>query len=728
MEPFTVPPSEWALRGGDAAVGRHGDTVRPRVVMHTDGSCDVNGRVGADDVEGLRASLEAHGIVIGELRVVDAVFDSAATLRRLVEYVRSAVTAINTRDVAGVDANGWTAFSSLQPSITSLRVVDCGLGDAAVDDLAQLIVRQRLPELRTLELTETDGGVGGDEATFTAEGFLAVVKSASHLAHLSVLHVSGPRVSHDVYSDLAVTEFMETASALALDVRFGDAGAIRHPRRRAAMLHMRERARLGHEARSRLFALTSLVSMGSPAVRFMARLSGDGSHAVAARVVRWLIDMMAVGEEVAVAAGAPAPLATLALVDYPSAWTLPSSMEALPLGSFSLEYGEAPAAAVVESPASVEERTATVAAAQARAEVSKAEVRANSEMVAEGLATISELAKIERKLKERERRTARKATPEGQASAEAAKLKRKEREAERKAKAAAPAAAAGGGTGSSSSSGPEPVVVAAAKPKAARKPRARANAEVEEAAAAAAPAETEEAESEGEDSKTLRDNDLVDNDVCFNCGDGGDLICCDTCDFWFDLKCAGLAEVPGENEPWECPDCADGVDDLFDDTEETAETRAKAASLLKPLSEAKKELKSASKAGGAKMEAAMHKLFAHDAEFETTDKEIVREGKHVTAPTALVRGEIEQRNYYAARQDEEEKARLAPSAAAAPSESSSSSSSSVSPTRRAVLTTGPLPPASAAAAAPAAPMRRAVLVSVPPTQAAPTPGFGGDGA
>ena len=335
MEPFTVPPSEWALRGGDAAVGRHGDTVRPRVVMHTDGSCDVNGRVGADDVEGLRASLEAHGIVIGELRVVDAVFDSAATLRRLVEYVRSAVTAINTRDVAGVDANGWTAFSSLQPSITSLRVVDCGLGDAAVDDLAQLIVRQRLPELRTLELTETDGGVGGDEATFTAEGFLAVVKSASHLAHLSVLHVSGPRVSHDVYSDLAVTEFMETASALALDVRFGDAGAIRHPRRRAAMLHMRERARLGHEARSRLFALTSLVSMGSPAVRFMARLSGDGSHAVAARVVRWLhsdrIRTSAVSPESAIPKGTtevqPSPLCTRLLTMTNARMTMSSTAE-----------------------------------------------------------------------------------------------------------------------------------------------------------------------------------------------------------------------------------------------------------------------------------------------------------------------------------------------------------------------------------------------------------------
>ncbi|GHP11132.1 hypothetical protein PPROV_000986200 [Pycnococcus provasolii] len=37
---------------------------------------------------------------------------------------------------------------------------------------------------------------------------------------------------------------------------------------------------------------------------------------------------------------------------------------------------------------------------------------------------------------------------------------------------------------------------------------------------------------------------LVHDDECFNCGDGGDLICCDVCPRVYHLKCAGLRTVP----------------------------------------------------------------------------------------------------------------------------------------------------------------------------------------
>jgi N-acetylglutamate synthase-like GNAT family acetyltransferase len=45
----------------------------------------------------------------------------------------------------------------------------------------------------------------------------------------------------------------------------------------------------------------------------------------------------------------------------------------------------------------------------------------------------------------------------------------------------------------------------------------------------------------------------VSDDLCRVCGDGGDLLCCDTCPATFHLDCLGLPEVPpGE---WFCPAC-----------------------------------------------------------------------------------------------------------------------------------------------------------------------------
>ena len=66
------------------------------------------------------------------------------------------------------------------------------------------------------------------------------------------------------------------------------------------------------------------------------------------------------------------------------------------------------------------------------------------------------------------------------------------------------------------------------------------------------------------DSEEPADDDQEDSDdhdsVCGDCGEGGMLLCCDTCPAAFHLQCLGLA-VPPQGE-WTCPDCG-----LIDDTE-----------------------------------------------------------------------------------------------------------------------------------------------------------------
>jgi hypothetical protein len=53
-------------------------------------------------------------------------------------------------------------------------------------------------------------------------------------------------------------------------------------------------------------------------------------------------------------------------------------------------------------------------------------------------------------------------------------------------------------------------------------------------------------------------SDDGDGSVCAECGDGGELLICDSCDENYHLECVGLSEVPpGE---WRCPSCvADGL-------------------------------------------------------------------------------------------------------------------------------------------------------------------------
>lgn len=45
-------------------------------------------------------------------------------------------------------------------------------------------------------------------------------------------------------------------------------------------------------------------------------------------------------------------------------------------------------------------------------------------------------------------------------------------------------------------------------------------------------------------------------DECFLCKDGGELLCCDSCPLAFHLACIGLATVPEGS--WQCPHCITG--------------------------------------------------------------------------------------------------------------------------------------------------------------------------
>ncbi len=47
------------------------------------------------------------------------------------------------------------------------------------------------------------------------------------------------------------------------------------------------------------------------------------------------------------------------------------------------------------------------------------------------------------------------------------------------------------------------------------------------------------------------------NDHCEKCGDGGELLCCDTCSAAWHLKCANLKILPAEDVTWSCPKCVE---------------------------------------------------------------------------------------------------------------------------------------------------------------------------
>lgn len=49
------------------------------------------------------------------------------------------------------------------------------------------------------------------------------------------------------------------------------------------------------------------------------------------------------------------------------------------------------------------------------------------------------------------------------------------------------------------------------------------------------------------------------DDVCNECGEGGDLICCETCTKVYHFKCAGLESPPLQDEDFKCPLCRANV-------------------------------------------------------------------------------------------------------------------------------------------------------------------------
>jgi hypothetical protein len=67
---------------------------------------------------------------------------------------------------------------------------------------------------------------------------------------------------------------------------------------------------------------------------------------------------------------------------------------------------------------------------------------------------------------------------------------------------------------------------------------------------------------------------------CWECGDGGEVICCDECPRVFHQHCAKLDHVLSESEPFVCGHCHeprsdtddDDVDDFIDDTEVLSST------------------------------------------------------------------------------------------------------------------------------------------------------------
>eukprot|EP01051_Picozoa_sp_SAG22_P012584 SAG22_NODE_1321_length_4757_cov_1.980678_4_plen_277_part_01 len=64
---------------------------------------------------------------------------------------------------------------------------------------------------------------------------------------------------------------------------------------------------------------------------------------------------------------------------------------------------------------------------------------------------------------------------------------------------------------------------------------------------------------------------MVWDNVCFDCGQGGDLLCCESggaggrgggCSAAFHLDCAGLSHEPPLEERWSCPLCEDPITEL----------------------------------------------------------------------------------------------------------------------------------------------------------------------
>ena len=59
----------------------------------------------------------------------------------------------------------------------------------------------------------------------------------------------------------------------------------------------------------------------------------------------------------------------------------------------------------------------------------------------------------------------------------------------------------------------------------------------------------------------LNDINYTHNDACQECGEGGDLLCCDgqydgnACPLTYHLKCADLEIEPPEEEKWFCKYC-----------------------------------------------------------------------------------------------------------------------------------------------------------------------------
>eukprot|EP00633_Aureoumbra_lagunensis_P005983 CAMPEP_0197313864 /NCGR_PEP_ID=MMETSP0891-20130614/30873_1 /TAXON_ID=44058 ORGANISM="Aureoumbra lagunensis, Strain CCMP1510" /NCGR_SAMPLE_ID=MMETSP0891 /ASSEMBLY_ACC=CAM_ASM_000534 /LENGTH=769 /DNA_ID=CAMNT_0042801991 /DNA_START=516 /DNA_END=2825 /DNA_ORIENTATION=+ len=62
------------------------------------------------------------------------------------------------------------------------------------------------------------------------------------------------------------------------------------------------------------------------------------------------------------------------------------------------------------------------------------------------------------------------------------------------------------------------------------------------------------------DEEIEQDQSDENDDWCYECGQFGQLLCCDECNLSFHLKCSGLDEFPPEDEHWACPVCRPATD------------------------------------------------------------------------------------------------------------------------------------------------------------------------
>jgi len=153
------------------------------------------------------------------------------------------------------------------------------------------------------------------------------------------------------------------------------------------------------------------------------------------------------------------------------------------------------------------------------------------------------------------------------------------------------------------------------------------------------------------------------DDFCAECGDGGDLLCCDKCPNSFHLDCAGLDEEPPEDELWCCPVCTENGFDLVDDTGLTGDVVEDFVKSFGMIGRAKLDAKSGPLAEGDLQRgedghltsALKHIIQQPDSDFERVTKAIEAENRFQSK--TLLEAEREMLNHFVQQEVDETKER-----------------------------------------------------------------------